>query len=875
MGKHTKRWWRRDGSGSRAAGGGGRALLKVSWRTVLAHKVRLVLTVLAVVLGTAFIAGSSILTAGLSSTFNQMATSRYADVDLVMGSTMALTDNVPADAVDVLRARDDVARVEPSSSHATSIVVATPEGQPVRLTPGGASQGVIWIDGIAGTLDSGSAPSGAGEMLLDKDTAKKQQVSAGDKLDVVTPKGRSTKTVTGIFSPVMAGTGLVTVAFDEDTYLSEFTDGTNLYEIAITTADGADIEALHHDLTETYPGVQFETGQAIADKLTSMITDSLKFVNYFLWAFAGIALVVGTFIITNTFSMIVAQRTREFALLRALGTSRRQITRSVLGEAIIVGLIGSGLGVIAGWVLVQGLMAIAASRGAVLAPGTFMLTGQSVVVPVVLGVIVTVTAAWAPARRAGSVHPVQAMRSGDQSSSDSLRGRTLVGFALVTVGILVGLAGALTESYSTSSRAWCMAAGAVGLLLGAWFAGPTLARFFTTVIGGVIALPFGTVGKLASTNTRRTPRRNATTAFALTLGLALVTSVGALGATMKDNLTGQLDTSVTSDFVLTGPGGAGGGSTLTIPSEVPAKIAELPKVKSVTTMYKAPIFVNRVPMSDTFGSPGSPVATTSPASITDFPLLDGTDDLAAHPGVLLADTMAQRFGIGVGSEVQLSSLDGHATTAPVVGIYGQVPGIGRAIIAAPVAERIVGGNDIKVDTAFVTLASGVSEQDGRAAIEEVTDPYLVVSVKNKEEYTNSYAALIDQMLTILYLLLGLAVLVAILGIVNTLALSVTERRQEIGMLRAVGTQARQVRGMIYLESVIIAIYGALLGTAIGLFIGWGFLTAMAGAGIETIVMPWGQIGLMFVASAIVGIVAAAIPARSAAGTSPLEAIADE
>ncbi len=848
-------------------------LAKVSWRNVLAHKVRLLLTVLAVVLGTAFIAGSSILTAGLSNTFDQMATSRYADVDLVMGSTMGLTDNAPIEAVADLRGREDVERVEPSSSHATSIVVATPAGEPLKLTPGGASQGVIWVDEVAGTLDSGSAPTGADEMLLDSESAKKAEVAPGDALDVVTPKGRSTKTVTGTFTPAMMGTGLVSVAFDEQTYIDEFTDGKHLYEIAISLRDGTDVDALTEKLKAQYPGVEFQTGQAIADKLTSMITDSLSFVNYFLWAFAGIALVVGTFIITNTFSMIVAQRTREFALLRALGTSRRQITRSVIVEAIIVGLIGSALGVIAGWGLVQALMAIAAGRGAVLSPGTFMLTPQSIIVPVVLGVLVTVLAAWSPARRAGSVHPVQAMRAGDQSSSDSLRGRTIAGAVLIVGGILAGLVGALTPSYSTGSRAWCMAGGSLALILGAWFAGPALARVCTAILGFFVATPFGTVGKLASTNARRTPRRTAATAFALTLGLALVTSVGALGATMKNSLTGQLDTSVTADFVLTGPGGASGSSTLTIPREVSDKVADLPEVADVMTMSKAPIFVNEVPMSDSFGTPGSPVATRAPRGFTDMPLVDGT--LEIGNGVLLAETMAERFGIGVGAQVQLASLDGHTTTAPVVGTYGQAVGIGRAIIAEPLAARIVSGNDIKTDTVYVRLADGITLEEGRAAIEKVTDPYLVVSVKDKEQYSNSYANLIDQMLTILYLLLGLAVLVAILGIVNTLALSITERRQEIGMLRAVGTHARQVRGMIYIESVIIAIYGALLGTAIGLFIGWGFLKALSGSGIEEIVMPWGQIALMFAASGIIGVLAAAIPARSAAATSPLEAIAEE
>ena len=848
-------------------------LARVSWRNVLAHKVRLLLTVLAVVLGTAFIAGSSILTAGLSNTFDRMATSRYADVDLVMGSTMGLTDNAPIEAVADLRGRDEVERVEPSSSHATSIVVATPEGEPLKLTPGGASQGLIWVDEVAGTLDSGTAPSGADEMLLDGESAKKAEVHAGDVVDVVTPKGRSTKTVTGTFTPAMMGTGLVSAAFDEPTYLSEFTDGKHLYEIAISLKDGTDVSAVQAALEKDYPDVEFQTGQAIADKLTSMITDSLAFVNYFLWAFAGIALVVGTFIITNTFSMIVAQRTREFALLRALGTSRRQITRSVIVEAIIVGLIGSALGVIAGWGLVQALMAIAASRGAVLSPGTFMLTAQSVIVPVVLGVLVTVLAAWSPARRAGSVHPVQAMRAGDQSSSDSLRRRTIAGGVLIVGGVLIGLIGALTPSYSTGSRAWCMAAGALGLILGAWFAGPALARFFTAILGFFVGRPFGAVGKLASTNARRTPRRTATTAFALTLGLALVTSVGALGATMKNSLTGQLDTSVSADFVLTGPGGASGSSTLTIPREVSDKVRSLPEVSDVLTMEKAPIFVNQVPMSDSFGTPGSPVASRAPAEFTDLPLVDGTFSL--DNGVLLAETMAERFGAGVGSEVQLASLDGHTTTAPVVGIYGQAVGVGRAIIAEPLAARIVSDNDIKTDMVYVRLADGVTLEDGRAAIEAVTDAYLVVSVKDKEQYSNSYANLIDQMLTILYLLLGLAVLVAILGIVNTLALSITERRQEIGMLRAVGTHTRQVRGMIYIESVIIAIYGALLGTAIGLFIGWGFLRALSGSGIEEIVMPWGQIALMFLASAVVGVLAAAVPARSAAATSPLEAIADE
>ena len=841
----------------------GGAMTRVAWRSILAHKLRFVLTVVAVVLGTAFISGSSILTSGLSSTFNQLTTTFYANATWVASSQNPFVETVPLAAVDTLRESGPPGQnlaVEPVAANSGAFVLAGKDGKPLRVSASGISFAQVWMPD-KGEIIAGAAPA-QGQILLDTDAADAGGIEPGDVLDIVTKEGKEQVEVSGLFTPALATSGMVNVAFDEATYVRLFTNGQSVFQLLIT----GDITEEQRQLLDTAgPAVTVRPASEVASMITEMITTSLSFVNYFLWAFAAIALLVGSFIITNTFAMIVAQRTREFALLRAIGTARAQITRSVLAEAAIVGVLGSALGVIAGWGLVQGLLGIAESLGAMISRSLFALTIQAVIVPLLIGVAVTVFAAWQPARRAGAIHPVQAMRSGDQSSSDSLLPRTIAGTVLSGAGVVAAVVGALnpTGDFSAATRAWWVAAAAVLIIFGTMFAGPALARVFTRALGGVVGAPFGAIGRLAATNSTRNPRRTATTAFALTIGLALVASMGTLGATMKHVLSGQLSTTVSADFVATSPD-----MQLQLPFDITEHLSRIEGITGVVEVDRAPLLLNETPMYDgpAFASPVADGEAL--AQVMNITMVEG----GFGPGVAIAQTTAELLHLTVGDTARLTTPLRDAAEVTVTGIYENTPAIGRAIIDPATARELT--PDVVVDTVFMTSSHQLSHQEMRERIQEVTDPMLVVQVKTAGEYANSYADMINQMLMILYLLLGLAVLVAIVGIINTLALSVIERRREIGMLRAVGAQRRHIRIMMYVESVTIAVYGAIVGAAMGLFLAWAFVAALEEKGLgDGVFIPWGQVGLMLAASAVVGLIAAVWPAITASRTSPLEAIA--
>ena len=334
--------------------------------------------------------------------------------------------------------------------------------------------------------------------------------------------------------------------------MQKFTDGEHVTQVSISLNDASAADSYRETLAARYPDDTVETGQALVERTNKQIKQALSFVNYFLWAFAGIALLVGTFIISNTFSMIVAQRNREFALLRSIGVKQSQITRSVVFEAVIVAIIGSLLGIVAGFGIVKAIYAVMEARGFGLPSSGIGLNAQGIITPLVVGVIITVLSAWAPARRAGAVRPVQAMRSGDQASN-SLLIRTVCGAVVGALGLLLVIIPTFMSSGGMGVKASMIGFGALLLVIGLWLAGPMLSIPLVGGLGRVVGAPFGVVGKLAATNSRRNPRRTAATSFALTLGLMMVSSIGMFGATMRESTAEIVDNSVAADFVLTGP----------------------------------------------------------------------------------------------------------------------------------------------------------------------------------------------------------------------------------------------------------------------------------------------------------------------------------
>ncbi|MDU0479189.1 FtsX-like permease family protein [Staphylococcus chromogenes] len=846
----------------------------ISLRNIMAHKMRLVLTIMSVVLGTAFIAGSGMFTASLESSFTEITKSTMAKVDAVIAPKEPGHPGVPVDDIAKLRQDPRVDVVEVSSD-SVSAVIAGPDKKPISA--GGAPSTVLpqSTDGKSASdvvhLTEGEWPAKPGTAALNDAAVAKGHLKLGDKVTMVSASGTSEFELVGVYRSDMAVGGWLGLVIPESQYLSMFADGGHVDSVLINAKDKNKAGELRDHLASAYPNLKVQSGQALADETNKEIKKSLAFINYFLWAFGAIALLVGSFIISNTFAMIISQRLREFALLRSLGASRGQITRSVVFEAIVVGIVGSALGIVAGMGLARAIVLVMSSQGMGLPDNGLALTASSVLAPLVVGILITVLSAWAPARRAGRIHPVQAMRSGDQSSSNSLKWRTIIGTVFVLAGAAAAAyAGFTTDMGSAKERAITVGIGAAAVIVGVWLAGPAYSIPFVGSIGRVVGIPFGSVGKLAATNSRRNPRRTAATAFSLMLGLMLVSSIGMMGATMGKNVDKVVDDTFKGAYQVATPPNLG----MPIPADIPERIAKADGVDHLTPLYLAPLGVGKAKTGENPIRPMTGVADFDVQDAFSLKITNGTSDLHNKEGVLLAKPAAERMQVSVGGSVDVFTIDGRRASAPVVGIYEPNQGIGDEVISKRSAEKLAAPSQIQLLNIVVFAKPGTDLTRLRADLENAVADHMVVLVKDREDIKGEVGKQITMMLNVLYALLALAVIIAVLGIMNTLALSVSERRAEIGMLRAVGFQRSQVGRMIRLEAIVIALYGAVLGSLIGLGLGWCFIRCLSGMGLSVIAVPWVQVGVVVFGAGVVGLLAAVWPARSAAKVRPLEAIAE-
>lgn len=858
------------------------AMRRVSLRNIGSHKLRLALTVIAVVLGTAFISGAFMFTKALSSTFDNAVATSFDGVDVVLGPGEG-QPGIPLSEVDTLRADDQIGAVNIHNN--TTVAVGDAEGN--ALQAGGTSSIHVWYPegesvGADEPLVEGNAPEGPDQVVINEAAAEEYGLSPGDQLTVVDPQSRAELEVAGVYTTDVDGasnTAAPLLGMAEGGFIERYTDGETISQVVLSAPGDGSADALLTHVEQTYPQYTADTGEKLAEQMSEQISEALKFVNYFLVAFGLIGLLVGTFLIANTFSMIVAQRTKEFALLRALGASRRQITVSVVFEALVVGLLGSAVGVLAGMGLVAAIKAVLAATGNELPASGLGLSWQAVVIPIVLGTVVTVISAWTPAQRAGQVQPVEAMRSTEAATSTPLTARTIFGAVLAAIGVGAAVWGAFNEDWSANTRAILVGVGLFGVIVGFFFAGPALSIPVVPSLGRVIGLPFGSIGRLAATNSRRNPRRVATTAFALTLGIALVTAIGMLGQTMKASMADFYEDNVRSDFVLSGPTSG----QFPLPAETVEDARGVDGVASLGEIYMLPMLVDgQTPQ------PGSPMGEAVEGDLTEALPLEleevapGEDKAEAartegKEGFYATPSLAAERGWQVGESYALTGPTGGRTVeAPLLGTFdGTGPMIMPVIATKTTAEQFAAPDTMRLYQVAVNKTEGKDADELRAGLEEAVKPLLVVQVLDSKDMAEEMGGAVDAMLNILYGLLALAVIIAVLGIVNTLTLNVIERRQEIGMLRAVGTQRRQVRTMIILEAVAIAVFGALVGIIIGLGLGWAFLRVLAEEGLDTIVVPWGLIGWMLAGSAVVGVLAALWPASRAARTAPLDAIAED
>ncbi|WP_175934531.1 ABC transporter permease [Corynebacterium sp. Marseille-P4321] len=850
----------------------GSTLQKVSLRNIAAHKLRLALTVLAVVLGTAFLSGALMFTNMLSNTFDSAVGTVLDDVDAVVRPAED-ERSLPRDVVDGIKGNPDVERVNLFAE--LPIVAATEDEVAIQTQMGTSRAGLYYPeDEAAGhTFDiiEGSAPARVGEVLVNGNGAERYGIRLGEKLIAVDKDGRHPYTVVGFYEDELVQETSLRFAMGEETYVDYYTDGTTLPAVTVDAVDGVGDQELVDKLHAQFPELRVETGQALAAETSEQIRDALSFVSYFLIAFGLVGLLVGTFLIANTFSMIVAQRTKEFALLRALGASRGQITRSVSLESLVVGLIGSAIGVVAGMGMVTLIRVVMSANGMALPATGLGLSAGAVAVPLVVGTLVTVLSALAPARRAGQVRPVEAMRSSEASTPQPLKGRTVVGAVVIAAGIVAALAGMAWTDGATGRRAALVGVAAFAVIAGVFLAGPAMSLPVVPPLGRAVGAPFGAIGKLASTNTQRNPRRTATTAFALMLGIALVTVIGMLGASMKRSVDDIADSEVSADFVLTGPEVG----SFPVPQDIPERAAEVPGVDKVVSYTQAPVTVD-----GEYGYQVGPVGVTDvlrgdPADLVALDVVDGTTSLEGDTLIAPVDIAAERgWQIGDTVEVAAPGMSPQVVDVTVAGLFEGSNILQNFVLSDEAVAKVAPSGAWTILMVGVNNDGSVSDEELRASLEEEVRSDIVVQVRSTEDMVGEVGALIDQMLFILYALLSLAVVVALLGIVNTLTLSVIERRQEIGMLRAVGARRGQVRTMVFLESVQMSVFGAVLGVMVGLGLGWAFLTVLESQGLHTIVIPWNLVATMLLGSVLMGLVAAIWPAQRAAKTPPLDAIAE-
>jgi putative ABC transport system permease protein len=841
---------------------------KVTIKGLIAHKLRLALTALAIVLGVTFIAGSLVLTDTLHNTFNTLFGTVYEKVDFQVRGAAQFNSTGPG----------GVAVRNPISESILRTVRAVPGVAVAEGIVGGYAQ-YIAKDGKAITTSgaptlgvsfnpneklsslnvvSGHAPTSSNDVVMDEGTAQKYHFAVGDRVRILLQGPTRTFTISGIarFGAVNNLAGATLAAFNLPTAQRLMGDVGKLDAINVATTPGENKAQVQHAIAAALPhGVEVVTGQTVANEATNQINSSLGIFSTALLVFAFIALFVGGFTILNTFSIIVGQRTRELALLRIVGASRLQVFRSVILEAGIVGLVASLIGLGLGVLAAMGLEALLSALGFTLPSGSLVFSARTVIVAILVGVGVTLLSAISPARRAVRIAPIAAV-SEEQVEDEISFGRRFTWGAVITVAGVVFLAGGLTKP-----AIQLVGIGAFLLFVGVARLAPAVARPMSSVLGRPLARLFGTPGKLGRENSMRSPRRTAQTASALMVGLALVSAIAVFGASLSRSVTNTVENAISADIIIssTATGRQTGFSNTVRPTA-----AAVPGVSATSTVYQDQFLVQGSVQNLT----GVSTATLAQTVILD--MTAGSTAALAKGQLLIDDTTANSKHWTVGQVLPVRFALTGPTTMRIGGIYkaNQMAGsylVGNGFFLTHFS------NDLPNALLLRTDGSAATEQ----AVKHALAGYPNLKIQTKAEFEQSVQNQVNQLLTIVYALLGLAVLIAMIGIVNTLVLSVFERTHEIGLLRAVGMKRRQIRAMIRSESVILAVFGAVIGIVVGTGLGIALSSSLKSQGITSIVVPYNSLLIFLVAAAVLGLIAASWPARRAAKLDVLAAIAAE
>ncbi|MGV9420471.1 ABC transporter permease [Streptomyces sp. NPDC003674] len=842
-------------------------MFRTALRNVSAHKARLLMTVLAVMLGVAFVSGTLVFTNTVSDAFQKSSAKGFDQVDVAVRPEY---QDSKGDQVgrtpELTRALLDRAAATPGAASATGVVTGFTAiaGKDGKLLGDGwqSAGGNYWgAKDARYPLVGGHAPRGRGEVLIDARTAERAGFKVGDTVRLSVDGPVLTPRVSGIFSTddgnVAAGGSLA--LFDTPTAQALFGKKGTYDEIDVKAAAGTSQSALKAALDKALPSrlVETTTGERLAEDQAEAISASMSSMKQSLLVFAGIALFVGTFIIANTFTMLVAQRTRELALLRAVGASRRQVTRSVLIEALVVGTVAGVTGLAAGVGIGAGLRSLLGSFGASVPDGPLVISPGTVLAALAVGIVVTVLAAWLPGRRAAKIPPVAAMSSVHaKATTRSLVLRNTLGALFSAAGVAVVLAATTMDADSAQGP---MGLGAVLLIIGVFILTPLLSRPLIAAAAPLLRL-FGVSGKLARQNSVRNPRRTAATASALMIGLTLITGMTVMAGSLQTSIDRMAGSAIRADYVVSM---AGRGP---LSPDVARRLAGADGVTASSPLRNG---ASRIGGETEYltGVDGAAIGR-----LTDLKVDDGSFTVGGSRIVVDKDRAAEH-GWRVGSRLTAHFEDGAARGLTVAGIYeGNDMFNGIMLDNKVLTPHLADPADMRV---MVKTEGGASDGT-KDRLEKALGSNPAVLVQDKKDISNDIAKTFTLVLNMVYGLLGMAVIVAVLGVINTLAMSVFERSQEIGMLRAIGLDRRSVKRMVRLESLVISLFGGVLGIGLGVFFGWA-AGELLGTRMPTyeLVLPWGRMALFLLLAGVVGVLAALWPARRAARLNMLAAIKAE
>ena len=864
-------------------------MVRLALRNLRAHAPRYLATALAVVVGIGFLAAGLVLTGAMRDALLGTVDRQYAGVDLAVESSLQF------EGLGLGVADDDLERIRSTPGVAAA---AGELAEPVRIldddgtTVASRTRGRAWIDDPGGlnplTITTGSAPAD-GDVVLDERTATEVGLEVGDTVRLATPSGPVERRVVGTsrFGDADSVDDGGTVSFGADDALEVLGARATGWESVLVRVDG-DADRVAEALTGTISGtvggtsggsLEVVTGQEFRESrqaLTAGLVDVLRPV---LNGFAWVALFVAGFVIANTFAVVVSQRRRELALVRAIGGTPGQVRRSLLAEGVAVGVVASLLGVVAGALLAGGVVRLLEALGFRL-PGAGISVGPLLVVGcVTAGTVVTTVSVLAPAIRAGRTRPVEAMRQGAVDGSGTSRVRAVAGGSLLALGLVL-LLGVRLGGWT----AWLLGPGALTLFLGVIVGGPLLARAFARLLSPP-ARRLGLTARLAVDNTVRNPRRTATTANALVIGLFLVTVVTTSGEAFKSWATGQLDALSASDFIVASSGAP-------IADEVLDGIAATDGVRR-TAPVRTTAFTgsqgNQTPVSgadvralqETTGLEvvaGSldEVAAGRAAAVVDLSsfTLEAPDDgtTGGVPPTTFPGDPGSPFGggAGVGDAIDVVLPDGDVRSFPVAAtLRARIDSLSLGVLVSEEAFLDLAGEQ-PVNLVYVRTEPGAAEQVG-LALDELLADYTGVQVVPGNFLGQIVGQVLDFLIGAVNALLGISVVVALIGIVNTTTLSIHERRQELGVVRALGTTRSQVARTVQFESVLVAALGTAVGVGCGVLVGW-VLVGSLGGGSVPLALNWARLAAIVGVGLLVGVLASVLPARRAVRVEVLEAI---